>query len=300
MPARQPSVSRPVLTAGPASAPHYGGGAPHAGATFFLVTCEHGGKRVPAAYRGLFVGREALLTSHRGHDPGALIMARDLATALHAPLVSSTISRLLVDLNRSPGHRARFSEITRPLSPDERAVIHARYYEPYRRRVERTIANAIRHGARVVHISSHSFTPVLDGRVRSADVGFLYDPARHGEVQLSARWMAALEVRDRSLRLRRNYPYTGRADGFCTWLRRQYPPESYVGIELEVNQRYATSGGPAWAHLRAEIVAALLHAVGERKSRAPGEAVTEEARRAQETRAAPSVMQRQAAPSSTA
>ena len=36
-------------------------------------------------------------------------------------------------------------------------------------------------GRRVIHISSHSFTPELDGKVRSADVGLLYHPGRHGE-----------------------------------------------------------------------------------------------------------------------
>jgi predicted N-formylglutamate amidohydrolase len=73
-------------------------------ATAFLVTCEHGGNRIPAPYRKLFVRQRALLDSHRGWDPGALQMARALSTALRAPLVASTTSRLLVDLNRSAGH----------------------------------------------------------------------------------------------------------------------------------------------------------------------------------------------------
>ena len=70
----------------------------------FLITCEHGGNRVPAPYRRLFRGRRALLDSHRGYDPGALVMARALAAAFTAPLVTSTVSRLLIDLNRSTGH----------------------------------------------------------------------------------------------------------------------------------------------------------------------------------------------------
>ncbi|BAL24965.1 N-formylglutamate amidohydrolase [Azoarcus sp. KH32C] len=259
---RQPSVSGAALVLSPL----YGGGPGQIGGTFFLITCEHGGKRIPVAYAALFAGQEGLLSSHRGHDAGALTLARELSAALHAPLVSSTTSRLLVDLNRSPGHRDRFSEITRPLPRDERAEIDARYYRPYRRRVEGIIANALHHGSRVVHISSHSFTPVMDGRARTADVGFLYDPHRPPEADLSRQWMIALQQRDVALRLRRNYPYTGRADGFCVGLRRRYPPEVYVGLELEVNQRYVTAGGPAWRKLRADIVAALLHAVGGRKA----------------------------------
>ena len=48
----------------------------------FLITCEHGGNRIPAPYRRLFRGQRALLDSHRGYDPGALVMAKALASGL--------------------------------------------------------------------------------------------------------------------------------------------------------------------------------------------------------------------------
>ena len=63
---------------------------------FLLVTCEHGGNRVPKRYRRLFAGWESVLASHRGYDPGALTLARELARAFDAPLVASTVTRLLV------------------------------------------------------------------------------------------------------------------------------------------------------------------------------------------------------------
>ena len=66
-----------------------------------VVTCEHGGNRIPAPYRDLFHAHDALLDSHLGYDLGALNLARALAKAFAAPLVASTVSRLLVDLNRS-------------------------------------------------------------------------------------------------------------------------------------------------------------------------------------------------------
>jgi len=47
----------------------------------FLITCEHGGNRIPARYRPLFACHGALLASHRGYDPGALALARDFASA---------------------------------------------------------------------------------------------------------------------------------------------------------------------------------------------------------------------------
>ncbi len=35
-----------------------------------VITCEHGGNRVPKLYRELFHGQRRLLESHRGYDPG--------------------------------------------------------------------------------------------------------------------------------------------------------------------------------------------------------------------------------------
>ena len=81
----------------------------------FIVTCEHGGNRIPAPYRPLFARHAALLATHRGYDPGAQQMARALAVALHAPLVTATVSRLLIDLNRSLGHPRLHFEATRDL-----------------------------------------------------------------------------------------------------------------------------------------------------------------------------------------
>ena len=231
---------------------------------FLLITCEHGGNRIPARYRPLFAHNKALLASHRGYDPGALNMARQLAHHFRAPLVYATASRLLVDLNRSIGNRALYSEATRLLSRAEQAQLLARHYHPYRDEVEALVANAIAAGRRVVHISSHSFTPALDGVVRDADVALLYDPARPGERGLSASWLAALTSAVAPLRVRRNYPYRGRNDGLTLRLRRLHPASRYVGIELEINQKHLNARQRFPAPLRRAVVESLQHALGGR------------------------------------
>jgi len=227
-----------------------------------LVTCEHGGNRIPAACRKLFLGQEALLESHRGFDAGALTMARALATAFEAPLVASTVSRLVVDLNRSPGHRRLFSDLMRAAPATLRADVLAQHYTPYRTRVEDLVRQFVDQGRRVVHVSSHSFTPVLDGRVRGADVGLLFDPGRAGELELCVRWKAAFAATAPALRVRRNHPYAGRDDGLTSYLRRRFPPTAYVGIELELNQRFVLAGGRPWSVLRADAITALRLACG--------------------------------------
>jgi predicted N-formylglutamate amidohydrolase len=198
-----------------------------------------------------------LLDSHRGYDAGALSLARALAKALEAPIVISTVSRLLVDLNRSIGHPDLFSTATRGLPAKLRAKIVEQHYWPYRVQVELRVRRSVLRGRRVIHISSHSFTPELDGSVRLADVGLLYQPTRRGEADLCARWKEALAGCAPELRVRRNYPYAGKGDGLTSHLRTCFPPHAYVGIELEVNQNIVLAGGRRWTALRRALIDSL-------------------------------------------
>ena len=223
----------------------------------FVVTCEHGGNRVPARCARLFRGHRALLDSHRGFDPGAMVMAKALAGALRAPLVTSTVSRLVVDLNRSIGHPQCLSAATRGAPPQLRTWIVEQYYRPYRAEVEHLVRRSVARGRRVIHVSSHSFTPELNGKVRCADVGLLYDPARRSEAELCARWKASLAAIAPEIRVRRNYPYAGKGDGLTTALRRCFPCRAYVGVELEVNQRIVFADRRRWTALRDALIESL-------------------------------------------
>jgi predicted N-formylglutamate amidohydrolase len=226
----------------------------------FLVTCEHGGNRIPSAYRRLFRGKKRLLNSHFGYDPGALAMARSLAAALNAPLVASTVSRLLIDLNRPVGHPHLYSAVTRNTPAEVRAGIARRYHEPYLAKVEHLVRKSVDRGRRVIHISSHSFTGELNGKQRRADVGLLYHPRRRGETELCALWKNRLAECAPEFRVRRNYPYEGRSAGLTAQLRRAFSAETYVGIELEINQNIVHAAGRPWNRLRSVLPRSLLAA----------------------------------------
>lgn len=232
-----------------------------AGPAWLLLTCEHGGHRVPPVFARVFAGAERALRSHAGWDPGALWLARRLARGLRAPLVASTTTRLLVDLNRSLHHPRVFSRHTRALDAEARQAIVRRHYRPYRRDVERRVAARADRGRRVVHVAVHSFSPRLRGHVRRVDVGLLYDPARAGECALAARWGAALREQAPELRVRRNQPYRGAADGLTTHLRGRFGPRRYLGLELEVSQRLLARTGPRRAALARVLEASLRRAL---------------------------------------
>jgi predicted N-formylglutamate amidohydrolase len=222
-----------------------------------LFTCEHGGNAVPSGYRHLFRDLQRPLQTHAGYDIGALLMARQFSRSFKAPLLASTTTRLLVDLNRSAHHRRLHAEDVRKSSREVREQILADHYLPYRTQVEEAVAKAIARGRRVVHISAHSFTPELNGRVRNADIGLLYDPARAGEARWCALWKGALGEAAPHLRVRRNYPYAGKDDGFMPHLRKQYRPGVYVGIEVEVNQAIVLGPPRQWAGLRLALIESL-------------------------------------------
>jgi predicted N-formylglutamate amidohydrolase len=228
---------------------------------FVLVTCEHGGNRIPAAYRRWFRGSARLVASHRGYDPGALAMARTLSRVFAAPLVASTVSRLVVDLNRSPRHRGLFSEamLRAPLTVRDEAL--QRFHRPYRNAVSDAVERRIERGYRVLHVSSHSFTPVLDGVVRRADIGLLYDPSRAFERDVVASWRRELRSRLPVFVVRRNAPYRGTDDGLTTSLRERFGDGDYAGIELEINQKHLRKSSRERSALRNDVVQALRSAL---------------------------------------
>jgi predicted N-formylglutamate amidohydrolase len=221
-----------------------------------ILSCEHGGQQIPPEYAYLFKHTRNILNTHRGYDIGALAVARALEKALAAPLLSSEISRLLVDLNRSLHHRNLFSEFIRPLSAKTRTAILNRFYHPYRQAIEQATSAFIANKRSVIHLSIHSFTPQLGDQIRNNDIGLLYDPARRLERIFCLQLQEQLQNLS-DLRVRRNYPYRGNADGLTTALRRRFPARRYLGIEIEINQ--ALLNGPRNQHQY--IASALYRAI---------------------------------------
>ncbi|MES2625376.1 MAG: N-formylglutamate amidohydrolase [Pseudomonadota bacterium] len=201
-----------------------------------VLTCEHGGNEVPAAYTSLFAEQTDVLATHRGWDIGALAVAQGLAKSLDLPLHYSTTTRLLIDLNRSLNVKGVWSTWSRELDHAEQSKIIERYYAPYRNAVEDHLTQLVTEGKRVLHLSIHSFTPVLNGETRKAEVGILYDPKRNFEAAVARTLCAAVRAEDDALQVRKNYPYVGYSNGFTTALRRKLPMALYAGIEIETRQ----------------------------------------------------------------
>lgn len=226
-----------------------------------LITCEHGGREIPKEYEKYFEAHRERLETHRGWDIGALELYKKFVAAGADASFFSETSRLLVELNRSQHHPNLFSDITLQTSEVERQAILAAHYQPYRQEVENAIRSFTSQNHSVLHLSVHSFTPELNGEIRNADIGLLYDPQRQREKEFCANWKKEIEQSDPVLKVRFNYPYRGTADGFTTYLRKKFPDEQYAGIELEVNQKFPQGNIENWEKLQQIIVQSFRNAV---------------------------------------
>lgn len=202
---------------------------------FWIISCEHGGNTIPPEYQTLFAHAQPVLNTHRGYDIGALPVAQALADQVADFSQLTTVSRLLVEINRSSQHPRLWSEFTKTLPITTQQTILQTYYWSYRQAIETQIQNALAQSQTVIHISVHSFTPVFEGEVRQAEIGLLYDPSHTQEKQFCQLWVQVLKSLQPNWRIRRNYPYQGKADGLTTYLRGKY--NNYLGIELEMNQQ---------------------------------------------------------------
>ena len=203
-----------------------------------ILSCEHAGNRVPKRYQPIFAKTPDVLQTHRGYDIGIAAVAKQMQKRLDCPLCLYPWTRLLIDVNRTrPG--ALFSDFSRTLPKTDKEHLIEKYYRPYVEGLEQAIRkNCAKTG--VLHLSLHSFTPVLEGQERNADIGILYDPRRKQEASFAAELQRRLRQKS-GLRIRRNYPYAGRADGMTAWFRRKFTQAQYLGIEIELNQAILSS-----------------------------------------------------------
>jgi len=205
----------------------------------WVITCEHAGNKIPHDYRYLFEGHQDVLNSHRGLDIGVKDAFNEFKKLADFWLINHQ-TRLLIEFNRSLNHPKLFSEFSNNLSESDKNHLIYHYYLPYRRRIEKAISDYIDHKYEVVHLSIHSFTPVLNEEERNADIGLLYDSGRKNEKGFCQLWKDRIQELLPGKKVKLNYPYLGKADGLTTFLRKKFG-DKYLGIEVELNQKDAAS-----------------------------------------------------------
>ena len=135
-----------------------------------------------------------------------------LVELLDAPLVFSTVSRLVIDANRVPTAEEAIwtlSEATRiaaneNLDPAERAHRVATYHRPFHDAVTAVLDERLSRRAETILVCMHSFTPVYLGVARPWPIGLI-----HGTDQRFTRALRdALAASEPSLNIGWNEPYS--------------------------------------------------------------------------------------------
>jgi predicted N-formylglutamate amidohydrolase len=231
-----------------------------AGASPFLLTCDHASRRLPRRLGTLGLS-EAEQARHIAWDIGIAGVGRRLSAALDACLVLQGYSRLAIDANRPPGApdsivgRSDGTVIpgNQDLSAEEIERRAREIFHPYHDGIRQELDARVSAGRRTTLVALHSFTPSMGGRARPWHVGVLYNrDARLGHILLERlRREPELVVGD-------NQPYAASDDTDYTLVthgeRRGLP---HVELELRQDLIEAEAAQGAWAdRLASHLVAA--------------------------------------------
>jgi predicted N-formylglutamate amidohydrolase len=240
----------------------------------FVLTCDHASPFIPDDYAGLGLDDTDRLR-HIGWDIGALGLTRKLGARLDAPLVHTTLSRLLLDVNRAPdAHDAivAVSEDTaipgnRDLSAAEREHRRRWIYAPYHDALESTIAARRARAQETAVVSIHSFTPVYRGVARPWRIGVLSGRDRRLADALLAELRAVgdtsgADIGDDALGLDMigdNQPYAPE-DGVYHTLERHAEAHGLPCVMLEIRNDLIRDdpGQDAWAARLAPLLQRAL------------------------------------------
>lgn len=229
----------------------------------FVLVCDHASNRLPARYGDMGLSAE-VLDSHVAWDPGALAVSEAMAAQLDAPLVLSTVSRLVIDCNRDLDAADLFwtlSEYTpipanENLSPEERAYRIATVHAPFHDAIDALIDS--RAGRETILVCMHSFTPVFLGKARPWPVGLI-----HGrDPRFTAALRMALAAGAPDLDIGWNQPYAA-LNGVTLTLEKHGDARGLASTMIEIrNDEIADAAGVAlWAQRLADGLTAA-HAAG--------------------------------------
>lgn len=144
-----------------------------------LLVCEHASNFIPARFENLQLSDD-VLHSHVALDIGAHDLAQTISRLLDAPLISTTISRLVYDCNRPFGTGSAIPEKSelyqipgnQNLGDFELRDRFEKYYLPFETAISDRLAEFT---DSPLLVTIHSFTPVYNGKIRNVDIGIVCD-----------------------------------------------------------------------------------------------------------------------------
>lgn len=231
----------------------------------YLLVCEHASNFIPETFDGLGLNADAL-RAHIAWDPGAVEVARRLASSLNAPLVESRLSRLLIDCNRPLDAHDLIPEISETtvvpgnhaLNSIERTARIDLSHRPFHTAIEQIISGRAQRGLSSWIVTIHSFTPIYRDVSRPWQIGIIHDE----DDRIAKPLIAALR-QDETLHVGVNEPYSP-ADRVYYTLERHARPRNAPCVMIELRNNEIADGPTqtAWAEKLATILKDIAKAIG--------------------------------------
>ena len=230
------------------------------GSAPILLICDHASHVVPRSLANLGLDG-ATMERHIAWDIGAAEVTRLVAERLDAPALLAGYSRLVIDLNRHPGHPDSVPEISdgtvipgnRNLDGADRAERVETFFWPYHRAITDALTRQCWSGRPPALFSIHSFTPTMNGRIRPWDVSTLWkrDP------RLAVPIMDALRAED-GLTVGDNEPYSGREVAYTVDLHGTAAGLPAMGLEIRQDRVKTPEDAARWARILGDALSDIL------------------------------------------
>ncbi len=233
------------------------------GAAALQLVSDHASRAVPVALGtlGLDGGH---YERHIAYDIGAAEVTRLLAAAMDAGAVLAGYSRLVIDVNRPPGHPQSIPEISdetaipgnRGLTEADQALRVAALFKPYHNAIHESLAHLWRRGTPPALFSIHSFCPAYGEEERPWDVGVLWnrDP-RIAQPLIEKLGKRGLHVGD-------NLPYSGRELAYTLNLHGGAAGLANCVVEINQDQVCGREGIERWAGILADVMGEVMQTEG--------------------------------------
>lgn len=232
----------------------------------FAIVVDHASNRIPPRWGDLGLSPSDRIR-HIAWDPGALAVSLRLSALLDAPVVHSTVSRLVIDCNRdldAPDLVPTISETTdipgnAGLTEDDRRWRIASAHTPFHSAIDRVLDARAAAGLPTTLICMHSFTPTYKGKARPWPIGLIH--ARNERYTAALRDALAGEAPDMNIGW--NEPYSA-LNGVTYTLEHHGDGRGLDAtmIEIRHDEILEPSGVAQWAERLARCLTVARVALG--------------------------------------
>lgn len=232
----------------------------------FVIVVDHASNRIPPRWGDLGLSPSDRVR-HIAWDPGALAVSMKLSDLFDAPVVHSTISRLVIDCNRdvdAPDLIPMVSETTEipgnsGLGTEDRNWRIAAAHAPFHGAIDRLLDARDAAGLETILVCMHSFTPMYRGVARPWPIGLIH--AR--DTRYTAALRDALATDEPRLNIGWNEPYSA-LNGVTYTLEHHGDGRDLASTMIEVrhDEILEPSGVAHWANRLARCLEAARVALG--------------------------------------